>query len=106
MEYYEFSFRVPESNSIFLQLIERLYKHDQINQIAKPIGMGEPEFQQRVQQVVDWFAALNPYNFGGSILKVEDVNLSLWTPTDSSLYSAGRFPPNGTRSSISAPMAV
>ena len=47
--------------------------------IAKPDKMGADEFALRCTAVVDWFAALNPYNFGGSILKIEDVNASLAT---------------------------
>lgn len=47
--------------------------------IARPDGMGPDEFAQRSATVVDWFAALNPYEFGGSILKIEDVNASLET---------------------------
>jgi hypothetical protein len=42
--------------------------------IAKPAAMAEPEFRDRVQDIVNWFEALNPYSFGGSILKIEDVN--------------------------------
>jgi hypothetical protein len=45
--------------------------------IARPAGMGEHEFRKRVDQIVEWFVPLNPYAFGGSILKVEDVNFSL-----------------------------
>jgi hypothetical protein len=42
--------------------------------IAKPAAMKSEVFYGRVSGIVDWFADLNPYNFGGSILKVEDVN--------------------------------
>ena len=42
--------------------------------IAKPPAMAEPIFHQRVNNVVNWFGQLNPYNFEGSILKVEGVN--------------------------------
>lgn len=45
--------------------------------IAKPDALLISDFYQRVHAVVDWFAALNPYAFGGSILKIEDVNTSL-----------------------------
>ena len=45
--------------------------------IAKPIDMGSDKFAESVEGIVDWFAALNPYSFGGSILKIEDVNASL-----------------------------
>lgn len=48
--------------------------------IAKPDWMGEADFQARVGRVVAWFAELNPYDFPGSILKVEDVNFSLDNP--------------------------
>jgi hypothetical protein len=41
--------------------------------------MRADEFMLRSTAVVDWFAALNPYAFGGSILKIEDVNASLTT---------------------------
>jgi DNA polymerase elongation subunit (family B) len=42
--------------------------------IAKPDRMEAEEFYTRVDNVVSWFSDLNPYDFGGSILKVEDVN--------------------------------
>lgn len=45
--------------------------------IARPHAMEGPEFEQRVKQIVEWFGALNPYEFGGSILKIEDQNYSL-----------------------------
>ena len=44
---------------------------------AKPFDMDGNEFATRVQIIVDWFASLNPYDFGGSILKIEDVNYTL-----------------------------
>jgi hypothetical protein len=47
--------------------------------IAKPAEMPGEEFASRAASVVDWFASLNPYEFDGSILKVEDVNASLET---------------------------
>ena len=47
--------------------------------IAKPTDMARGEFAQRSASVVGWFTALNPYDFGGSILKIEDVNASLKT---------------------------
>src|SRR3712207_7254210 len=34
-------------------------------------------FYDRVHGIVEWFSALNPYDFGGSILKIEDYNYSL-----------------------------
>ena len=47
--------------------------------IAKPDDMGADEFTQSVKAVVQWFDALNPYDFDASILKIEDVNYSLST---------------------------
>lgn len=54
--------------------------------IAKPVGMASNEVARRSTAVVDWFAALNPYEFGGSILKIEDVNASLETGEPEPLY--------------------
>ncbi len=48
--------------------------------IAKPANMNEAAFHARVAEIVAWFGGLNPYGFGGSILKVEDVNFSLKEP--------------------------
>ncbi len=45
--------------------------------IAKPESMDAAEFQIRVDRLVAWFEGLNPYDFGGSILKVEDQNFGL-----------------------------
>ena len=45
--------------------------------IAKPGNMPETDFYEKVDRVVARFSALNPYNFPGSILKIEDVNCSL-----------------------------
>ncbi len=45
--------------------------------IAKPGNMPEAEFYEKVDRVVARFSALNPYNFPGSILKIEDVNYGL-----------------------------
>lgn len=47
--------------------------------IAKPDTMSPDEFASRVKGVVQWFDALNPYDFDASILKIEDVNYSLET---------------------------
>ena len=41
---------------------------------VKPNGMADDKFFGRVQAIVDRFAALNPYDFGGSILKMESEN--------------------------------
>lgn len=54
--------------------------------IAKPADIGREDFEGRVDGIVDWFAALNPYSFDGSILKVEDENFSLETGQPEPLY--------------------
>ncbi len=41
---------------------------------VKPSGMVDTEFYSRVQTIIDQFAQLNPYAFGGSILKMEKEN--------------------------------
>lgn len=45
--------------------------------IAKPHAMPTDEFVQRVHRIVGWFTPLNPYAFGGSILKIEDENFGI-----------------------------
>lgn len=45
--------------------------------IAKPDAMTPGEFGVRAESVRNWFSALNPYDFGGSILQSEWVNSSL-----------------------------
>ncbi len=45
--------------------------------IAKPTQMTEADFYAKVDDIAAWFAHLNPYEFPGSILKIEDVNYSL-----------------------------
>lgn len=47
--------------------------------IARPETMGRDEFETRVQNVIDWFVPLNPYEKPGSILQIEDVNYALVT---------------------------
>lgn len=54
--------------------------------IAMPERMDADEFTTGVAQIVDWFAALNPYKFGGSILKIEDVNYRLGSGEPEPLY--------------------
>ena len=54
--------------------------------IAKPDDMPADQFAERARAVVDWFAALNPYAFDGSILKIEDVNASLETGEPEPLF--------------------
>jgi hypothetical protein len=50
--------------------------------IARPEYIAPQEFQKRTEEIVRWFASLNPYEFGGSILKVEEENFSLANPAD------------------------
>lgn len=54
--------------------------------IAKPDNMEAIQFCNYVSEIVDWFAPLNPYEFGGSILKIEDVNFGLETGQPMPLY--------------------
>lgn len=42
--------------------------------IAKPDAMPSADFTARTIEVVEWFSSLNPYEFKGSILKIEDVS--------------------------------
>lgn len=42
--------------------------------LARPSEMDEATFYARVDEVVGWFASLNPYGFPGSVLQVEKVN--------------------------------
>jgi DNA polymerase elongation subunit (family B) len=54
--------------------------------IAKPDALNPTEFNRRVESIVNWFGALNPYSFPGSILKIEDVNSGLETGLPEPLY--------------------
>ncbi len=54
--------------------------------IAKPDCMAGDEFREKVQEIVRWFALLNPYGFPGSILKIEDDNKGLTTGELEPLY--------------------
>src|SRR5690606_15007089 len=45
--------------------------------LAKPEQMNHGDFAGKVQNIIDWFSGLNPYDFEGSILKSESVNYSL-----------------------------
>lgn len=47
--------------------------------IAKPDEMDRKKFAAKVEEVVGWFEPLNPYDFGGSILKIEPENFALET---------------------------
>ena len=73
--------------------------------IAKPDDMAPDKFTRRSAFVVDWFSALNPYDFEGSILKIEDVNASLETDDPEPLhclaisskrYALFNYAPDGT----------
>src|SRR5207248_1584842 len=48
--------------------------------IARPESLDRSEFERRTEEIVGWFASLNPYEFSGSILKIEDENSSLADP--------------------------
>jgi hypothetical protein len=74
---------------LMLAVAERLVKDNNVEwafcdtdsiAIAKPTAMDQAEFHAKVDAIVTWFSALNPYDFDGSILKIEDVNFSLKTP--------------------------
>jgi hypothetical protein len=54
--------------------------------IAKPDALAGDEFRSRVQEIADWFAALNPYAFPGSILKIEGENDGLANGAPEPLY--------------------
>ena len=54
--------------------------------IAKPDDMPADQFAEKVDAITEWFSALNPYDFGGSILKNESENRSLATNQPEPLY--------------------
>ena len=54
--------------------------------IAKPDTLPDEVFAAKVRGIVEWFTALNPYEFPGSILKIEDVNQSLIGGQPRALY--------------------
>lgn len=54
--------------------------------IAKPATMAGDAFRNRVEEIASWFAALNPYAFPGSILKIESENDGLATGEREPLY--------------------
>jgi hypothetical protein len=54
--------------------------------IAKPDALDPATFADRVQAIIGWFDALNPYAFGGPILKSEEVNRALDHTTPEPLY--------------------
>ena len=54
--------------------------------IAKPVELKSAEFSNRVTAIVNWFEALNPYCFSGSILKIEDVNFGIQSKLQEPLF--------------------
>lgn len=54
--------------------------------VAKPDDVAGDEFRTRVEEIANWFAALNPYDFPGSILKIESENDGLATGEPEALY--------------------
>lgn len=54
--------------------------------LARPEDMSREDFRARVDEVIGWFAGLNPYEKEGSILQIEDVNLDPETETLLPLY--------------------
>jgi DNA polymerase family B len=54
--------------------------------IAKPDHMDREIFTAKMENIVCWFEALNPYDFGGSILKIEPENFALDTGKSEPLY--------------------
>ena len=48
--------------------------------IARPEGLLEVEFVEKAKAICAWFDALNPYQGGGPLLKIEDDNHSLDDP--------------------------
>jgi hypothetical protein len=54
---------------------------------ARPEGMVEDEFHERVKRVCEWFTPLNPYEGGGSILEFEDQNLDPVTGEPRALFA-------------------
>lgn len=54
--------------------------------IAKPDAMPDDQFRARVAIIASWSAALNPYSFDGSILKIENENDGLESGQPEPLY--------------------
>jgi hypothetical protein len=54
--------------------------------IAKPDELDREQFTAKVGNIIGWFEALNPYDFGGSILKIEPENFALETGSPEPLY--------------------
>ena len=54
--------------------------------IAKPTDMNANVFTAKAKGIVRWFESLNPYEFDGSILKIEPENMALETRKPAPLY--------------------
>lgn len=54
--------------------------------IAKPDEMDRDQFAAKVDEIVCWFEALNPYDFSGSILKIEPENFAHETGNPEPLF--------------------
>lgn len=54
--------------------------------MAKPVAMQANEFVRRVHRIVEWFTPLNPYAFGGPILKIEAENFGIGSEVLAPLY--------------------
>jgi hypothetical protein len=54
--------------------------------MVRPEEMPRRVFHQKARQVVDWFSALNPYKWAGSILKVEDLNRGIGSKGQQPLF--------------------
>ena len=54
--------------------------------IARPDYIQGVEFTSAIEQIITWFAPLNPYKFGGTILKVESQNFELCSTNSRPLY--------------------
>ena len=74
---------IPAGGRLLLAMAEQLLRVRGISYVfmdtdsivaCRPDGMSREEFRCRVQEVVDFFLALNPYREGGSLLAYEDQN--------------------------------
>ena len=74
---------ITSAARLMLSITERLAKDQGLGwafcdtdslALSRPGDMTQGDFQQRVREIVDWFAGLNPYDKQGSILQIEDVN--------------------------------
>src|SRR5262249_12637719 len=77
---------IPAGGRLLLALCERLLRDRGLSYVfmdtdsitpIRPPGMSRAEFARRVQKVVDFFRALNPYAEGGSLLDYEKQNFAV-----------------------------